>query len=48
MRTLKEAWLFGKLQTVGDSEAETRAKTAAVNVATTYGRDKCSGRHALN
>lgn len=32
-RILKEAWLFGKLQTVGASEAETRAETAAVNVA---------------
>ena len=33
---LVEAWLFGKLQTVGASEAETRAETAAMNVAATY------------
>lgn len=32
-RTLKEAWLFGKLQTIGTSEAETRARTAAAKVA---------------
>ena len=32
-RILKEAWLFGKLQTVGSSEAETRAEAAAVKVA---------------
>lgn len=32
-RILKEAWLFGKLQTVGASEAETRAEAAAVKVA---------------
>lgn len=30
---LKEQWLFGKLQTVGTSEAETRAETAAAKVA---------------
>ena len=32
-RILKEAWLFGKLQTVGASEAETRAEAAAAKVA---------------
>lgn len=32
-RILKEAWLFGKLQTVGSSEAETKAEAAAVEVA---------------
>ena len=32
-RTLKETWLFGKLQTIGTSEAETRAQTAAAKVA---------------
>lgn len=29
---MKEAWLFGRLQTVGASEAETRAEAAAVKV----------------
>ncbi len=32
-RILKETWLFGKLQTVGTSEAEKRADAAAVKVA---------------
>ena len=32
-RILKESWLFGKLQTVGVSEAETRAEEAARKVA---------------
>lgn len=31
-RIMKEAWLFGRLQTVGASEAETRAEAAAVGV----------------
>lgn len=31
-RVMKEAWLFGRLQTVGASEAETRAEAAAVGV----------------
>lgn len=30
---MKEAWLFGKLQTVGVSEAENRAEEAARKVA---------------
>ena len=29
---MKEAWLFGRLHTVGGSEAETRAEAAAVGV----------------
>ena len=37
-RILKEAWLFGKLQTVGGSEAETRAEAAAAEVATVLRR----------
>ncbi len=37
-RTLKEAWLFGKLQTVGASEAETRAEAAAAEVVAGLGR----------
>lgn len=37
-RILKEAWLFGKLQTVGASEAETRAEAAAEKVAAGLGR----------
>ncbi len=37
-RILKEAWLFGKLQTVGGSEAETRAEGAAAEVAEGLGR----------
>ena len=32
-RVLKESWLFGKLQTVGASEAEKRADEHAVAVA---------------
>jgi len=32
-RILKEKWLFGKLQTVGTSEAEKRAEAAAAKVA---------------
>ena len=32
-RVLKESWLFGKLQTVGVSEAEQRAEKAAKKVA---------------
>ena len=32
-RILKETWLFGKLQTIGTSEAETRAQAAAAKVA---------------
>lgn len=32
-RVLKETWLFGKLQTVGTSEAEKRKKAAALKVA---------------
>lgn len=31
-RTLKEAWLFGKLQTVGTSEAEKRTEAASAEV----------------
>ena len=31
-RVLKEAWLFGKLNTVGASEAEARADGAAAGV----------------
>lgn len=31
-RILKESWLFGKLQTVGGSEAERRAELSAVAV----------------
>ena len=37
-RTLKEAWLFGKLHTVGASEAETRAEEAARKVAEMLGK----------
>jgi hypothetical protein len=32
-RVLKESWLFGKLQTVGTSDAEKRAEEAAAKVA---------------
>ncbi|KAK3176931.1 hypothetical protein OEA41_008257 [Lepraria neglecta] len=32
-RILKESWLFGKLQTVGTSDAEKRAEEAAAKVA---------------
>lgn len=32
-RVLKETWLYGKLQTVGTSEAEVRAEVAAAKVA---------------
>ena len=42
-RILKEAWLFGKLQTVGASEAETRAETAAANVAAGLRRLRAGG-----
>lgn len=37
-RILKEAWLFGKLQTLGASEAETRAEAAATEVVMGLGR----------
>ena len=47
-RTLKEAWLFGKLQTVGASEAETRAEAAAATVAAGLSRlQGSSGVEAL-
>ena len=32
-RVLKEAWLFGKLNTIGASEAEKKAEQYAVDVA---------------
>ena len=32
-RILKEAWLFGKLNTVGTSEAEKKAEEYAIDVA---------------
>jgi len=32
-RILKEAWLFGKLNTVGASEAEKKAEEYAIDVA---------------
>lgn len=32
-RVLKEAWLFGKLNTVGASEAEKKAEEYAIDVA---------------
>lgn len=37
-RILKESWLFGKLQTVGGSEAERRAEGSAVAVGETLTR----------
>lgn len=37
-RILKESWLFGKLQTVGGSEAERRAERSAVAVGETLTR----------
>ena len=37
-QTLKEAWLFGKLHTVGISEAEDRAEEAARKVMELLGR----------
>lgn len=44
-RILKEAWLFGKLQTVGTSEAETRAEAAAVKV--TAGLSRLQGSNKV-
>lgn len=37
-RILKESWLFGKLQTLGGSEAERRAEESAVAVGKTLTR----------
>ncbi|KAL9630155.1 MAG: hypothetical protein Q9164_006561 [Protoblastenia rupestris] len=42
-RVLKEAWLFGKLQTVGTSEAEKRTEIAAGNVAEALTRLSAAG-----
>lgn len=43
---LKESWLFGKLQTVGTSEAETRAENAAAKVA--EGLNRLQGKKGDN
>ncbi|MCJ1451154.1 hypothetical protein MMC28_001489 [Mycoblastus sanguinarius] len=43
-RALKESWLFGKLQTVGTSQAEKRAEDAARKVA--EGLSRLSGVEA--
>jgi len=42
-RILKESWLFGKLQTVGVSEAENRAEEAARKVAAGLSRLQSDG-----
>ena len=45
-RELKESWLFGKLQTVGTSEAEKRAEEAAAQVAVGLARLEAMERGA--
>ncbi|KAK0511705.1 hypothetical protein JMJ35_006278 [Cladonia borealis] len=45
-RELKESWLFGKLQTVGTSEAEKRAEEAAAQVAAGLARLEAMERGA--
>ena len=45
-RELKESWLFGKLQTVGTSEAEKRAEEAAAQVAAGLARLQAMERGA--
>ncbi|KAL2051800.1 hypothetical protein ABVK25_007956 [Lepraria finkii] len=43
-RVLKESWLFGKLQTVGTSDAEKRAEEAAAKVAEALARLQAKDR----
>ena len=42
-RTLKEAWLFGKLQTVGTSEAEKKTEETSTEVFEALARLKSEG-----